>query len=63
MWSLNLGPLALDASTLPLGYRGDGFYIYDKTYSNKLNESVNNINTALIYDKCLNAKIKKINLW
>jgi len=26
------------------------------------NESVNNINTALIYDKCLNAKIKKINL-
>jgi len=38
------------------------FFIYDKTYSNKLNESVNNINTALIYDKCLNAKIKEINL-
>ena len=27
-WGLNRGPPALDASTLPLGYRGGGIYIY-----------------------------------
>ena len=26
-WGLNSGPLALEASTLPLGYRGGGVYI------------------------------------
>ena len=25
-WGLNPGPPALDASTLPLGYRGDGVF-------------------------------------
>ena len=25
-WGLNLGPPALEASTLPLGYRGGGLY-------------------------------------
>ena len=26
-WGLNLGPPALEANTLPLGYRGSGLYI------------------------------------
>ena len=28
-WGMNLGPPALEASTLPLGYRGGGFQDID----------------------------------
>ena len=38
-WGLNPGPQALEASTLPLGYRGSGFYL-QLLHNNKSNVSL-----------------------